>query len=265
MPQACEQRVEESLLHAYVDGEFDAEATADLQAHLVGCPACTQTVRMHQSYKSAMSRASELAPHALALNLREMLDDEVPDNRWAHAFRDPRGVAIAAAFVGAAAWFLAGGLHHPLIGRPVADSLVDDGVALHTRQMPLDYQASDVGSAQQWLSSRLDFGVHLPRFQPQQGPQLQGVRLSNVQSRPAAVVSYMIRADGRRVSLLIVDDPERQLSGSARKVEGREVYLTRSRGYNVVSWRNDEVVYSLVSDLDEQDVLALAQAAEQRQ
>ena len=83
--------------------------------------------------------------------------------------------------------------------------------------------------------------------------------------RPAAVVTYTIpAADGRRVSLLIVDDPEQKLPGAARQVADREVWLSRARGFNVASWRTDEVVYSLISDLDEQDVLALVQSAEMR-
>jgi len=32
----------------------------------------------------------------------------------------------------------------------------------------------------------------------------------------------------------------------------------------VVSWRTDEIVYSLISDLDESDVLQLVQAVELR-
>jgi anti-sigma factor RsiW len=171
--------------------------------------------------------------------------------------REPRAIAVAAAAVGAAAWFLAGGLTHPLLAR--SHSLVDDGVALHARALPLDFVASDVGSAQQWLAGRLDFGVRVPRI-----ARLQGVRLSSVHSRQAAVVTYTVPGDGRRVSLLIVDDPDPLLSGEARKVRNREVWLSRAKGFNIASWRNDEIVYSLISDLDEKDVLALVQAADER-
>ncbi len=123
--------------------------------------------------------------------------------------------------------------------------------------LPLDYTASDVGSAQRWLESKVDFGVNLPRI-----GQVQGVRLSHVRSRQAAVVTYTLpQGDGRRVSLLIVDDPEQQLPGAARRIADREVWLSQARGFNVASWRNHEIVYSLISDLSEQDVLALVQSA----
>lgn len=259
MPQECRQ-LEETFLHAYVDGEFDAEETAEVQAHLEGCAACTHVVRIHQSYRAAMARASSAAPHKLHDALKERLADEMPESRWMSTFRDPRGIALTAACVGAAAWFLAGGMSHPVLSHET--SYVDDGIALHSRALPFDYTASDVGSLQQWLSSKLDFGVHVPRFPS--GAQVRGARLSSVHARPAAVVSYAVTADGRRASLLIVDDPEPRLDGMARHIANREVFITRARGFNVVSWRTDDVVYSLISDLDERDVLQLVQSAEQR-
>jgi anti-sigma factor RsiW len=259
MRQQCQQ-LEETFLHAYADGEFGAEETAEVQAHLTDCAVCTHAVRIHQSYKAAMLRASHLAPQSLHGALKLKLAEEAPDSRWTNAFRDPRGIALTAACIGAAAWFLAGGMTHPVLSR--GSSLVDDGVALHARALPLDFTASDVGSAQQWLASRLDFGVRLPRFA--QGTQLQGVRLSSVHARQAAVVTYAMIGGSRRVSLVIADDPEQHLGERARQIANREVFITRTRGFNVVSWRRNEVVYSLISDLDERDVLALVQSAEQR-
>jgi anti-sigma factor RsiW len=259
MPQECRE-LEETFLHAYVDGEFGAEESAEVQVHLTSCAACTHAVRIHESYKAAMSRASAVAPHKLYDALKESLVDEVPESRWTSTFRDPRGIALTAACVGAAAWFLAGGLSHPVLARQ--STLVDDGVAIHARSLPLDFAASDVGSLQQWLSTKLDFGVRVPRFA--QRAQVQGVRLSSIHARPAAVVTYAVTQDGRRASLVIVDDPEPQFAGPSRHIADREVYVARSRGFNVVSWRRDEVVYSLISDLDERDVLQLVQSAEQR-
>ena len=257
MPLEC-RKLEETFLHAYVDGEFAGDESAEVRAHLDGCAACTQAARRHESYKAAMLRANAAAPHAFHDAVRAGIAEEAQQGRWIRAFRDPRAVGLAAAAVGAAAWFLAGGLQHPLFAR--SHSLAEDGVALHARALPLDYTASDVGSAQKWLSGKLDFGVQLPRL-----GQVQGVRLSSFHSRPAAVVTYTIPSpDGRRISLLIVDDPEQQLPGAARRIADREVWLSQARGFNVASWRNDEIVYSLISDLDEQDILALVQSAEMR-
>lgn len=254
------QQMEESFLHAFVDGEFTADERAEVVTHLKDCAACAHVVRLHEGFRGAAARANIAAPHTLHDSVKlALVGAQAPgeDGRWLRAFREPRAIAVAAAAVGAAAWFLAGGLTHPLLAR--RSSLVEDGIALHARALPLDYVASDVASAQKWLAGRLDFGIRVPRI-----ARLQGVRLSNVHSRPAAVVTYTVPGHDRRVSLLIVDDPDPLLSGEARKVRDREVWLSRAKGFNIASWRNDEIVYSLISDLEEKDVLALVQAADER-
>ena len=259
MRQEC-RKLEETFLHAYVDGEFSPEESAEVKLHLDECATCAHAVRLHQSYKAAMLRAHTTAPHLFYQGVREQIAEEAAHGRWARAFQKPSAIAVAAACVGAAAWFLAGGLSHPLFA---PHSFIEDGIALHARALPLDFAATDPRSAQQWLQSKVDFGVRLPRFA--QGPKLQGVRLSSVHQRQAAVVTYSLpQADGRRVSLLIVDDPEPHLPGAARRVADREVWLSRARGFNIASWRNDEIVYSLITDLDEADVLALVQSADMR-
>jgi anti-sigma factor RsiW len=256
----------ESFLPAYVDGEFDAVERAEVESHLVGCAACQHAVGIQSAMKEAVRRAAPaIAPIELRQAVRLALrDEEPPASRWEGVLRNPRSVGLLAAAVGAAVWFLAGGMSHPLFPTRHHSSLVDDGIALHRRGLPLDYTASDVGLVQQWLEGRLDFAPRLPRFR--QGPALQGVRLSQLHSRSAAALSYSVpQADGRRVTLLIVDDPDTgDPPGTVRRLPGRQVWLSRSRGYNVVSWRTDEIVYSLISDLDESDVLQLVQAVELR-
>ena len=254
----------ESFLPAYVDGEFDAYERAEVESHLADCAACQQAVRIQAALKDAVKRAAPaVAPielrHSVQLALR---DEDLPGSRWDGVLRNPRAVGLAAAAVGAAVWFLAGGMSHPLFTRH--SGLVDDTVAMHMRGLPLDYAATDVGSVQQWLQGHLDFAARVPRFR--QGPALQGVRLSQLHSRPAAVLSYSgPQADGRRVSLFILDDPDdADPPGTVRRIADRQVWLSRSRGYNVVSWRNGEIVYQLISDLDERDVLQLVQAVELR-
>ena len=256
----------ESFLPAYVDGEFDAYERAAVESHIEECAVCRRAVRIQSAMKEAVKRAAPaVAPIELRRSVRLALRDEEPrGSRWDGVLRNPRSVGLLAAAVGAAVWFLAGGMSHPLFPTRHHSGLVDDGIALHRRGLPLDYTASDVGSVQQWLQGRLDFAARVPRFR--QGPALQGVRLSQLHSRSAAALSYSVpQAEGRRVTLLIADDPDDgDPPGSVRRLPGRQVWLSRTRGYNVVSWRTDEIVYSLISDLDESDVLQLVQAVELR-
>jgi len=276
-----ECRALESFLDAYVDGEFEARETADVEAHLATCSYCRSRASTQASYKDAIRRAgtSPGAPGHLRGRILTALSDPAAydrlgleedelarpaptPGRW---WNGTKGIAAAAAVAGAAVWFAAGGLDRPAFNsrsRP-QPPLVEDGVAMHARTLPLDYVATDPADVQRWLQGRLDFGVHVPRFA--QTAAVQGVRLSTVRTRQAAAVAYSVpKASSGRVTLLIVDDPESPMTGVARRVDGRDVYLSHARGYNVASWRKDEIVYSLISDLDERDVLELVKAAQER-
>jgi hypothetical protein len=74
-----------------------------------------------------------------------------------------------------------------------------------------------------------------------------GARILQVRDKPAAYIRY----DAPHPMGLFVygDDHEMDV--------GAEPAVGTSNGYNVVSWRNGDVVYQLVTDLDETDVLDL--------
>ncbi len=276
----------QALVGPFVDGELSHDDAGSLSAHLASCATCAVTLKRQEQLKQAVRSASTVtAPAHLRSKILAAIAAEAPPARtsgisgwrlsparWSFEGLSPRAVAFSAAALGMAAWFAFGGLTHPvvdkLLRRSALHTVIDDGIALHSRTLPLDYTASDVGLVQHWLEGNLHFGVHLPRFaQHADAPQptLLGVRLSTLHARPAAMIQYAVAEDhGRRVSLLVVDDPEPELVGPARRVEGRDVFVSRAHGYNVATWRRDEIVYSLISDLDEGDVLALVRAAEQR-
>src|SRR5438128_353773 len=110
----------ESFLPAYVDGEFDAVERAEVESHLVDCAACQHAVRIQSAMKEAVKRAAPavVAPIELRRSVRLALrDEDAPGSRWDGVLRNPRSVGLLAAAVGAAVWFLAGGMSHPLFPR----------------------------------------------------------------------------------------------------------------------------------------------------
>src|SRR6267154_209698 len=127
MPLPC--REIESFLPAYVDGEFDAVERAEVELHLLDCAACQHAVRIQAAMKDAVKRAAPaLAPIELRQSVRLALrDEEPPRSRWDGVLRNPRSVGLLAAAVGAAVWFLAGGMSHPIVTS--GHGLVDDGIA----------------------------------------------------------------------------------------------------------------------------------------
>jgi anti-sigma factor RsiW len=136
--------------------------------------------------------------------------------------------------------------------------LLEDAILYHHRGLPLEV---DAAAMPEWFAGKLDFRPALPRFGGG-GVRVEGARLSNLREWPAAYVRYQLPRG--QAGLFIVDDPARRFDAPGREVRlGHEVVrISSARGYNVAIWRQDEIVYSLVSDLDEAALFRLVQAAQ---
>jgi anti-sigma factor RsiW len=146
------------------------------------------------------------------------------------------------------------------------DGLVVEAVRSHHRALPLEVMAASVGegSIPAWFAGKLDFHPAPPRFHGD-GIHLLGARLSNLRELPAAYIRYELPRG--QAGLFIVDDPHGRFAAGA----GREVRVgpqllrvVNASGYNVAIWRENEMVYSLVSDLDERDLFELVRTAQAR-
>jgi len=240
----------ESLLHAYVDGEFEPAERAEFEAHLAGCEACRTRVNGEQAFRKELRAAAAVrAPQALRARIDVGLRRE---RRWSTVRKlvRPEVVAAMAACAGFAAYFS---------GRHLLEPMVKDSVSNHAHNLPFEVTGDDQ-KIQHWFAGKVDFNVQLPHLA---NLSVAGARLSHVSDRNAAYVVYRGPA-AHRVSLFVFDDPhaplEMGLSGRRQRINDRDVLLANERGYNVAMWRDNEIVYSLVSDLDERDIVQLLSA-----
>lgn len=232
----------------YLDGEFADRERADVEAHLRTCCACRSEVegqqRMQQRLRACASETR--APDALKARLALRVAQERRVETWKRWVR-PELVAALAACAGFVAW---------LSGRQWLAPVLEDAVHHHTHNLPMEVEGS-APQVSQWLADKLDFAVLPPSLGR---ARLTGARLSHIRDHSAAYLEYGA-PNARRVSLFVYDDPaasvEFGLPGRRERVADREVLLANSRGFNVAMWRDREIVYSLVSDLDERDILAM--------
>ena len=123
--------------------------------------------------------------------------------------------------------------------------------------------AASVGEASipAWFAGKLDFHPSPPPFHGD-GVHVVGARLSNLRELPAAYIRYTLPRG--QAGLFIVDDPRRTFQPAGREVQvGPQVIrVVNARGYNVAVWRDNEIVYSLVSDLDETALFELVRTAQ---
>lgn len=259
-PRGCDDLAGELALFA--DGELGEAERVAVELHLVDCRRCREAVDFALSFRSSLQRhaaastASPGAPAALRGRLTAALDAEpAPDripSKVRRFFSPIPAAAAGATAVGVTAWLW--------FGVP-ANDVVRDIVARHAKGLPMEIQSDDPQSLERWLSDKVEFRVRVPC--PRAGHlNLLGARLSHVKDHSAVYLLYGSRAaPNKRVGLLVYEDGKAPPGlGEPRKIADHEVYTANSAGYNVAMWKKNEVVYSLVSD-GEEDVLELVRAA----
>ncbi|HVP65771.1 MAG TPA: zf-HC2 domain-containing protein [Anaeromyxobacteraceae bacterium] len=255
----------ERLLEPYLDGEFDVSERAGIEDHLSACPRCQtnaaaalslrSTLRLKLRESMAPGTPAGTAPESLRRRVSEALDREEGANAWWRRAITPLPVAaLAACAVGALVVFA---------GHRSADPLVEEAVRKHARDLPLELSTASIAPEliPGMLASQLDFNPRPPTFQGH-GVRLVGARLAQLRDWPAAYMRY--QTPHGQVGLFIIDDPDRRVGETGRQVRAgpATIWVMNARGYNVAVWRRNEIVYSLVSDLDEADLVRLIETAQ---
>lgn len=250
---------------AYLDGEFDARERAEAEAHLAACPACRALVdgqgRVRDALRARLREA--MTPPSAAgrapATLRARIEASIVHERrplWRRLLAPLPVGALAACAAGA---LLVVATHGG------DDGLVVEAVRSHHRRLPLEVMTASVGEASipAWFSGKLDFHPSPPRFRGD-GIHVLGARISNLRELPAAYFRYELPRG--QAGLFIVDDPRRTFDPAGREVQlgPQVVRVVNARGYNVAVWREREIVYSLVSDLDEAALFDLVRTAQAR-
>jgi anti-sigma factor RsiW len=237
---------------------------AEADVHLAACPRCHALLERQARIRDAVrARLREaMAPPAAAgrapAALRSRIEESLARRRrplWRRALTPLPVATLAACAAGVAVVLVTHGGHDL--------ALVEEAVSKHHRSLPLEVIAASAGGEGMipaWFADKLDFHPSPPHFRAD-GVRLLGARLSHLREWPAAYIRYELPRG--QAGLFIVDDPERRFDASGREVRvgPRVVRLVAAKGYNVVTWRDDEIVYSLVSDLDEAALYELVRTA----
>ena len=237
-----------------IDGELSDREKAELEQHLARCEHCragVSTARwFHHQLRAKLNESSDvlLAPAGLERRICRRIRTQRPPRR---PFRYILPAGVAAGLVGVLSF------------TPAQDAGLDpeEAVIRHSRNMPPEVRArGSHGEVQRFFQRNLRYEVEIPRL-PLRSPHLRlvGGRLSSLAKQEAAHLMYDHR--GARISVFARPLGER-LSPPAhfnvRQVDGRPVLVGRHRGYNVVSLQRKNVLYSLVSDVDNVQLIELA-------
>ncbi len=238
----------DQILYPYLDGEFQTEERLEVEAHLNQCTQCTRRVheeaRMQQSLRRAARQAVETtrAPAALRARLQNGMRQEQRRVQQAWWLRASAAALVVMAAGGA--WMAFQPEQHR--------RFMEDAARRHARKLPVEIAGTSHEVVEAWLDGKFDHRVVVPQLP---GSRLSGARISNVTDRPAAYISYESHteqqgAPTKRIGLFVFDDAQREVKAPPLP----SVQVGSSLGYNVAVWREGEIVYELVTDLDEKDI-----------
>lgn len=253
----------ERSLEPWLDGEFDGRERAEVHRHLADCGRCRDLAEargrdrslLRAKLREAMGPGTEAgtAPEQLRQRVLAALARERPP-LWRRAMAPVPLAALAACAAGALV---------VLVTHRGTDPIIEEAVLKHARDLPLEVTAASVAPdlIPGVLARDLAFNPRPPPFKAQ-GLRLVGARLAHLSDRPAAYMRYQLPRG--QVGLFIVVDPDRRMGETGRPVQlgPATVRMLNARGYNVAVWRHNEMVYSVVSDLDEGDLASLVETAQ---
>ena len=253
----CDQARE--LLPARRD-RLTAETRAALQAHLQTCAACAHEEAAEALLTEALE--SRLPQHAAPVALKRWLAA-----KWPTAPAAPPGPVrrwgrylVPAAAV-AAVLLIALPLAYQRPSERASTRMVAEAVNDHLRilssQHPLDIESGGIHQVKPWFEGRLDFAP-VVRFDGDQDFPLRGGAVGYYLDRKAAVFVFNRRLHTISLFVFRADGLPWPTRGLVR-IGGGQARVTTSRGFNSVLWRDGELGYALVSDVDPADLARLAE------
>jgi anti-sigma factor RsiW len=240
---AC--REAESRIPLYIDNELARGEAEGLERHLAACTRCNEMFETLREVSDNIRAARPVyadSPESEA-RVRELIGRK---RRWVAVQRWRAVAAIAAAFLVA------------MLLRPArADRFSEFAAGSHVRYAngaaPLDVASSEPGAVSRWLAPRLPFHFKLPDYvnEPDSTKKysLEGARLLQYGDADVAYLAY--RMNRRPISLLVASASSvRPMGGQTFRTGGIDFHFSSERGLRLITWRDRELSYALVSDLD---------------
>jgi anti-sigma factor RsiW len=261
---ACEHNA--LLLHAYSDGELDLVRSLELEQRLKTCADCEHELRNQQALRKAIHSAGlyRRAPEGLRSRIiaasgkatsemsgidRSGVIPIRPAWRWVGL----EWIAVAAAILIAitVGMRILPGLMNDREGDVVAQEVV----ASHIRSLQpghlFDVESTDQHTVKPWFDGKIDFAPPV-RDLADQGYSLVGGRLDYIGHRAVAALVYQRRKHAINVFVW----PES--SGDITRAPG-QAKLQILNGYNLIEWRNGEMHFYAISDVNADDLRQFAQ------
>jgi anti-sigma factor RsiW len=223
-----------------------------VSAHLEACAPCREI----NAEDAALDRALTALPSRTAPStLKQALAEKYGASKAANAPRGPRSLLplfIAAALVAALAVVV--------VRRGEVDALTVEAVNDHLRvlyaERPIEIASGGIHQVKPWFAGKLDFAPVIA-FEGDDDFPLKGGAVGYFIDRKAATFFYERRLHPISLFVFRADGLSFPVATAAA---GRvRAHMEDSRGFHSIVWRDGDLGYALVSDLNRDELRSLAQ------
>jgi len=239
-------------------GRLDVESSAALDEHLAGCAGCRHEDAAERELSTRLEALpGRPAPASLRRALEERWDPSAPRGRRAFAGMGAMGRIGASMVAGAALCVLAVGGWR---ARSPDDRMVSEAVNDYLRVLyethPLEIESGGIHQVKPWFEGRLDFAPVVDFAGDDDFPLLGG-SIAYFVDRKAA--TFLFRRRLHQITLFVFQaEGLRWPAWGEQAIGAGQGTVETQRGIHVALWRQGDLGYALVSDVNEGELMTLA-------
>jgi anti-sigma factor RsiW len=224
---------------------------AGFREHLQGCAACRGLYERELALDDALAKRPKFAlPDSLRHTLQARLTPVKPKRRLG-----PLAFVLAPSLAAAAlALLLVGGRFGH--GQRLVDEAVNDHLRVLYAEHPIEIESGGIHQVKPWFAGRLDFAPMLSFSGDEEFP-LEGGAIGLFVDRKAATFVFKHRLHTATLFVFRSEGLGWPLRNDA-SVGPLPASSSTSRGFNVLLWRDGDLGYALVSDVDRNELGRLA-------
>ena len=248
-------------LHAYVDGQLDADRRQEIERYLGSQPELAHRVSAYRAQRDALRTAfapSAATPIPPELNLDRLLEARLQQPpRWSW-WRIAAAIVLCLGLGGASGWYLGASPAPTRIQQAVSllqqEAMTSHAVYATDRRHPIEVAATEKDHLSQWLSNRLHRSVVPPDLSAL-GYRLLGGRLLATEHGGAAALFVYDDADGNRLTVLLRPMAPQLRATRSDIAQGSLngcTWIASGMGYAVVAAASDQALDRIANDINRQ-------------
>jgi mycothiol system anti-sigma-R factor len=255
----------QKYLVAFLDGALDVAESLDVEEHLRACTSCTNRVEAEQTLRAFVRQHATTPPLPEELKRRivRRAMQSTHASRWWSLPRLPgplRDFAIGVTAAAAVLFLVFGPFSSSSSRDDVLQKLVQEASMAYstyiTQRMPPEVVSADDKVVAQWFNNCMGRQFKVPCI-TDKATKLLGGRLCRLLDRKAAALMY--RRGDVDILLFAFEGGHISLPKKHRiPVRDRVFYVQSVAGRPVAMWQRGNMTYSIVGDMDRNELLRLA-------